>query len=97
MFARIASFEGGDIDKLRERNEEARASGTLNLPEGITSGMLLNDPASNRHLFVTFFDSREALDAAEARFASMGDEIPVEVRGQRTSLDVYEVAWEAST
>ena len=56
--------------------------------------MVLQDHASGRRLFVTFFDSREAVDAAQERFEAMGDEIPEDIRGRRTSLDVYEVVWQ---
>ena len=45
-------------------------------------------------MFVTFFDSEEAVAAAEARFESMGDEIPADVRGNRVSVDVYEVLFD---
>ena len=55
--------------------------------------MVLQDPATGRRLFVTFFDSREAIDAAEQRFEAMGDEIPEDIRGRRTSVDTYEVVW----
>ena len=95
MFVRVATFDGGDSKRLLELNEERRAAGTLDLPEGLRRALVLNDEQGGRRLFMTFFDSREALDAAEARFDAMGDEIPEEVRGRRTSVDVYEVAFDA--
>jgi hypothetical protein len=91
MFARVATFEGGDVDRLRELNEERMGNGTLNAPSGIQRAMVLQ---GDRRLFVTFFDSREALDAATARFEEMGDEIPEEIRGRRVSVDVYEVVFD---
>lgn len=94
MFVRIASFTGGDTDRLQAMNEERMGSGELNPPPGIQRAMLLADRDANRRLFVTFFDSREAITAAEARFESMGDEVPEDVRGQRTSVDVYEVIFD---
>ena len=93
MFARVATFEGGDAERLRQLNEERMNAGTLELPEGLKSAMALEDAASGRRLFVTFFDSKEAIDAAEARFEAMGDEIPEDIRGRRTSVDTYEVVW----
>ena len=45
----------------------------------------------DKRLFVTFFDSREAMQAAEQRFEEMGNEIPEDVRGRRVSVDTYEV------
>ena len=94
MFARVASFEGGDVERLQQLNEERMSAGTMELPEGLKSAMVLQDHASGRRLFVTFFDSRDAVDAAQQRFEAMGDEIPEEIRGRRTSVDVYEVVWQ---
>jgi hypothetical protein len=49
----------------------------------------------DRRLFLSFFDSREELDAAKERFEQMGDEIPEDVRGRRIGVDVYEVVFDA--
>jgi hypothetical protein len=94
MFARIASFEGGDTERLRELNEERRASGSMGLPEGVQRALVLDHAEGGRRLFVAFFDSREQIDAAQERFEAMGDEIPEEIRGRRTSVDVYEVVFD---
>jgi hypothetical protein len=77
-------------------SDESMASGDMNPPADVTRAMLLADRGANRRLFVMFFDSRDAVDAAEARFESMGDEIPADVHGERTSVDVYEVVFEQS-
>lgn len=95
MFARVATFEGGDTERLRQMNEERQASGSMGLPDGLRRALLLNDSTAGRRLFITFFDSREAVDAAESQFESMGDEIPEEIRGNRTGVDVYEVVVDA--
>jgi hypothetical protein len=50
----------------------------------------------DRRLFVTFFESREAMQAAEQRFEAMGDEIAEDVRGQRLSVETYEVVMDES-
>lgn len=91
MFARIATFEGGDVEQLRQRNEEAMSSGEMNPPAGLRRAMVLQ---GDRRLFVTFFDSREEVEAAEQRFEEMGDEIPEEIRGRRVGIDVYEVVFD---
>jgi hypothetical protein len=93
MHARIASFEGGNTEELRRLNEERMSSGTMDMPDGITGAMALVDSDSNRRLFITFFDTPEQIEAAEEQFKKMGDEIPEEIRGRRTSVDVYEVVW----
>jgi hypothetical protein len=94
MFARVASFEGGDTNRLREVNQERRDSGSTAMPEGVRRVMVLDDAQGGKRLFVTFFDSRDELDAAQSRFEAMGDEIPEEVRGRRTGIDVYEVVFD---
>ena len=90
MYARVAVFEGGDVERIRQMNEERRQQEGW-MPEGVKRVLVLNDDQSNKRLFITFFDSREAVDAAEQQFGQMGDEIPEDVRGSRASLDVYEV------
>jgi hypothetical protein len=92
MFARVATFEGGDRDRLSDLNEERMRDGTMNPPDGVRSLLVLEDRDADRHLFLTFFETREAMEAAEARFEQMGDEIPEELRGRRIGVDVYEVA-----
>lgn len=87
MWARVASFEGVDIDRMRE--EATRPQGTM--PEGMRGAFGLADAESKRQLFITLFDTREAIEAAEPVFEQMGDEIPEEVRGRRVSKDYYEV------
>ena len=92
MWARIATFEGGNQEELQRMNDERMSSGEMNPPEGLKRVILLADADNNRRLFISFFDSRDEMTAAEQRFESMGDEIPEDVRGRRTSVDYYEVA-----
>jgi hypothetical protein len=94
VFARVASFEGGDMERMRELSEPQIESGTMEFPPGTKKVMVLADSERNRRQFVTFFESREAVEAAEERFESMGAEIAEDVRGRRTAVDVYEVVWE---
>jgi heme-degrading monooxygenase HmoA len=91
VHARVASFEGGDFDRLREVTAEQMRSGTTNLPEGTRRVLVLADRERDRRLFITLFDSPEAIEAAAERFEQMGDEIPADVRGQRTAVEAYEV------
>ena len=92
MYARIASFEGGNTERLRELNEQQVEADTANFPDGVRHALALASQEGDSRLFVTLFDSREAIKAAEQRFEEMGDEIPEDVRGRRTSVEVYEVA-----
>ena len=97
MFSRVAWFEGGDNARLRQWSEEAMSTGQLNVPEGMQRVLMLDDDSSSKRLFISFFDSREAIEAAEAGFDAMGDTIPEEVRGRRTSVGVYEVTFDQNT
>jgi heme-degrading monooxygenase HmoA len=91
MWVRIATFEGGDTEKLQNLNEERMSSGEMTPPEGMNHVLLLADPGKSRRLFVSFFDSRDAIAAAEAGFEKMGDEVPEDIRGRRTGVDYHEV------
>jgi hypothetical protein len=94
VYARIATFQGGDDERLRQMNEEAMNSGTMKTPEGMKSAMVLKGKDKDQRLFISFFDSADEIKAAEQTFEQMGDEIPEDIRGRRTSVDVYEVVWE---
>ncbi len=94
MLARVASFEGGDSERLREFNEQRMESGELMLPGGVSRAMVWEEP-SGRRLFITLFESREALDAASEEFERMGDEMPESARGRRVSVEIYDVVWDA--
>jgi hypothetical protein len=91
VYARIASFEGGDTERLNQLNEKMMKSGEMTPPQGMKRVLMLADGDTNRRQFIAFFDTPENLSAAEEGFDKMGDEIPEDVRGRRTSVDVYEV------
>ncbi len=91
MHARVVAFEGGELERVREIGEASGDSQAMTLPGGVTSALVLADQERHRRLFITLFDSREALDSAEAWFDNMGAQSPEEVRGRRTSVEVYEV------
>jgi hypothetical protein len=97
MWARVATFEGGDTERLRAMNEERMEAGEMNAPDGMRRALLLATGDGNNRLFITFFDDEDAIKAAEARFETMGDEIPEDVRGRRTSVQSYEVVFEGNT
>lgn len=44
-------------------------------------------------MFITVFDSQQAIAAAEEHFEHMGEQIPEEIRGRRVPVRVYEVAY----
>lgn len=89
MWARVASFEGTDVERMRAESSRPPER----LPEGLRAVLGLGDAATGRQLFITLFETREAIEAAEPMFEQMGDEIPEDVRGRRVSKDYYEVVF----
>jgi len=91
MWVRVATFEGGDTEKLDELMGERMSSGEMPPPEGMSSVLILDDKGAKKRKFLAFFDNRDALEAAEAGFDQQGDTIPEEIRGKRTSVHYYDV------
>ena len=91
MWVRVATFEGGNTDKLDKLMDERMSSGEMTPPDGMNSVLVLDDKDARKRKFLAFFDSRDTLDAAEAGFDRQGDTIPEEIRGKRTSVHFYDV------
>lgn len=91
MWVRVATFEGGDTEKLDKLMKERMSSGEMTPPEGMSSVLILDDKDAKKRKFFAFFNSRDALEAAEAGFDQQGDTIPEEIRGKRTSVHYYDV------
>jgi hypothetical protein len=91
MWVRVATFEGGDTQKLDKLMDERMSSGEMTPPQGMSSVLILDDKDAKKRKFLAFFDSRDALEAAEAGFDQQGDTIPEEIRGKRTSVHYYDV------
>jgi hypothetical protein len=89
MWARVASFEGTDVERMR--SEAGRRPPEELIPAGLRGVLSLVDADAGRQLFITFFDSRAQIEAAEVQFEQMGDRFPEELRGRRVSRDYYEV------
>lgn len=92
MFARMATFEGGDAEAMSRATNERMTKGPEGFPAGVRRAMALQH--GDRWQVITFFETREAIDAAERSFEQMGDEIPESVRGRRVSLETYEVVFD---
>lgn len=91
MWVRAATFEGGDTEKLDKLMDERMSSGEMPPPAGMSSVLILDDKDARKRKFLAFFESRDALEAAEAGFDRQGDTIPEEIRGKRTSVHYYDV------
>src|SRR5262245_11559941 len=91
MWVRVATFEGGDTEKVDKLMDERMSSGEMTPPEGMSSVLILDDQDAKKRKFLAFFGSRDNLEAAEAGFDRQGDTIPEEIRGKRTSVHYYDV------
>jgi|SRR5829696_1359736 len=96
MYARLAKWEGADADTLRRSTEEMKARAGEGPPPGVPAKgfMMLIDPDSGRSMAVVLFETEEdmrqgdeALNAMDPTGAGGGT-----VAGQRTSVEMYEVA-----
>ncbi len=90
MYARVASFEERDPSLTDELIQRAREQGPASVPDA--RGFLgLFDREHGTSLSITFFDSEEAIRDSAQAFEDMAQHFPEEMRGHRTSVDVYEV------
>ena len=94
MFARVATFEGGDLEQARTVNNDILVNDPSRLPAGVKRVMVLE---GDQRLIITFFETREALEASEQKFEQLGDEIDESVRGKRVGLATYELLFDMET
>jgi hypothetical protein len=92
MHARVATFEGGNPDQVRETIgsiEERSGSGP---PEGLPSIglLLLHKPDEGKVLAISLFDTEADLDQGDATLNSMDPPVPGGL-GKRTSVERFEV------
>lgn len=96
MYARVAAFENprfGDPSLVQELTSRVRETAPQWREElqNAQGHVMLVDRENGRGLGITFFGSEEDIRRAEPVFDRMGDEVPEEARGKRTSVDAYEV------
>jgi hypothetical protein len=89
MWARVASFENIDVEQLRKMAGQRPPDDLI--PSGLKGILNFIDADGKRQVFITFFESREEIEAAEPSFERRGDNFPEEMRGRRVSVDYYEV------
>ncbi len=91
MYARIATFEGGDPGGFDKMATEMSAGGP---PEDVpaTGFFFLIDRATGKSLAVVLFDSEADLEAGSAALDAMTPPV-AGVMGRRTSVEKYEVAF----
>jgi len=96
MYARLAKWEGADAETLRTSTEEMKARVPDGPPPGVPAKgfMMLIDPDSGRSMAIGLFETEEDMRAGDEALNAMN---PAStgggtVAGQRTSVEMYEVA-----
>ncbi len=91
MYARVARFEGGEADAIRENVREITARAESGPPEGVpsTGYMLLIDPDNGRGMGIGFFETEEDMRKGDEVLNEMSP--PAGSMGKRTSVEMYEV------
>ncbi len=96
MIARMATFEDVNVDMAGEVVAwiEQNAPAPDQIP-GMRGGITLLDPDARRVRGITFFESREAAEAAAEMFESVPQQMPElirrEISGKRTSVEILDV------
>ncbi len=92
MYARVARFEGGEADAIRQNAQEISSRAESGPPEGVPAKgfVLLIDPENGRGLGIGLFETEEDLRKGDEVLNSMSP--PSEGMGRRTSVETYEVA-----
>lgn len=93
MYARMAFFEDHDpaqINELIRRLEERSRHHAEVLPES-KAFLAFVDREAGKSIGITFFDTREAMEASEEALASFPRTYAESLKGRRVGLEVYEV------
>jgi hypothetical protein len=91
MYARVAKWEGGSAESIRESIAQIRESSQSGPPEGVpsTGFTFLTDPDAGRVLAIALFETEEDLRQGHETLEQMSP--PVDM-GRRVSVETYEVA-----
>lgn len=97
MYARVARWEGGDADALRESASQIRSEAEAGPPPGLPSKefLLLQDPADGKAVAIMLFETEDDYHQGDETLNSMSP--PGEGMGRRVSVEKFEVAVHAET
>ena len=92
MYARVARFEGGEPDAIRQIAQEIASRAESGPPEGVPAKgfLLLIDPDNSRSLGISLFETEDDLRKGDEALNAMTPERPD--AGRRASVEAYEVA-----
>ncbi len=93
MLARVARFEGSDVDRVREGIEEIKRRAASGPPQGVPAvgGLVLHQPEAGKVLAITLFETEDDLRQGDSALNAMDSVAPGD-GGRRRSVEVYEVA-----
>ncbi len=92
MHARVATFEGGNPEQVRQMVEEINKRSQSGPPEGVPAvGLLvLHEPNESKVLTISLFETAEALQKGDATLNSMDPPVSSGM-GKRVSVEMFEV------
>jgi hypothetical protein len=92
MYARVATWEGGEADAIRASGEDLAERAPSGPPEGVPAKgfLMLVDAQGGRSVAIALFDSEEDMRQGDETLNAMTPER--EGVGSRTSVEMYEVA-----
>jgi hypothetical protein len=90
MYARVATFEGGEPAGLQEGIDQINEQGQSGPPEGVPAVgfLLLVDRAAGKMIAISLFETEADMTAGDATLSEMS---PPPGMGSRTSLETFEV------
>lgn len=91
MYARVAKWEGGSADAIRESIERIQQDSQSGPPEGVpsTGFTFLADPDAGRVLAIGLFETMDDLRQGDATLNEMSPPVSM---GERVAVETYEVA-----
>jgi hypothetical protein len=97
MYARVARWEGGTADQIKQAAEGIRSNASAGPPEGVpaTGFLLLTDPENGRVMALALFETEADLRTGDETLNAMSP--PGDGMGRRVSVEMYEVAADLRT
>lgn len=91
MYARVARWEGGEADALRQSAQDMRERAGEGPPEGVPAKgfLMLIDPDGGRSLGIALFETEEDMRQGDAALNEMSPSSGQV--GSRSSVEFYEV------
>jgi hypothetical protein len=92
MHARVAMFEGGKPEQVREMVEQIAGVASTGPPPGVpaTGFLVLHRPQDGKVLTIGLFETEDDLREGDATLSSMDPPVPGGL-GRRLSVEMYEV------